>query len=133
MASFNRTIIVGTLTRDIELRYLQSGTAVGEVGIAVNERYKKGEEWVEEVSFFDCVFWARKAEVLAEYCGKGSSILIEGRLKQERWEKDGQKHSKVKIVADDFKMLDKKPQDGEQKPAPKQNQQRQQEEESRPF
>ncbi|WP_425400689.1 single-stranded DNA-binding protein [Aeoliella sp.] len=105
MASFNRVILVGNLTRDPELRYLPSGTAVAEIGMAVNERVKKNDQWVDEVNFFDVTLWARTAEVANEYLSKGSSLLIEGRLKYDTWEKDGQKRSKIKIIGEKMQML----------------------------
>lgn len=105
MASFNRVILVGNLTRDIELRYTPGGTAVTDIGMAVNERVKRNDEWTEEVNFFDVTLWGRTAEVAGEYLSKGSSILIEGRLKYDTWEQDGQKRSKVKIVGERMQML----------------------------
>jgi single-strand DNA-binding protein len=105
MASYNRTILVGNLTRDVELRYIPSGTAVAEIGLAVNDRVKKAEQWVDETTFVDVTLWARTAEVAAEYLSKGSSVLIEGRLKLDTWEKDGQKRSKLKVIADKMQML----------------------------
>jgi single-strand DNA-binding protein len=105
MASYNRVILVGNLTRDPELRYIPSGTAVTDIGLAVNDRVKKGNDWVDETTFVDVTLWARTAEVANEYLSKGSSVLIEGRLKLEQWEKDGQKRSKMKVVADKMQML----------------------------
>ncbi len=105
MASYNRVILVGNLTRDPELRYIPSGTAVSDIGLAINDRVKKGNEWVEETTFVDVTLWARTAEVANEYLSKGSNVLIEGRLRFESWEKDGQKHSKLKVVADRMQML----------------------------
>ncbi|MCO6043924.1 single-stranded DNA-binding protein [Aeoliella sp. ICT_H6.2] len=105
MASFNRVILVGNLTRDPELRYLPSGTAVAEIGMAVNERVKKNDQWTDEVNFFDVTLWGRTAEVANEYLSKGSPLLIEGRLKYDTWEKDGQKRSKVKIIGEKMQML----------------------------
>lgn len=105
MASFNRVILVGNLTRDPELRYISSGTAVSDITLAVNERVKRNEQWVEEVNFIDVTLWARTAEVANEYLSKGSSILIEGRLKLDRWEKEGQKHSKLRVVCEKMQML----------------------------
>lgn len=107
MASFNRVIIAGNLTRDIELRYIQSGTAVADVSVAVNERRKKGDEYVDDVHFIDCTLWGRTAEVASEYLAKGSPVLFEGRLTQERWEKDGEKRSKIKITVEKLQMLGK--------------------------
>lgn len=105
MASYNRVILVGNLTRDIELRYIPSGTAVAEIGLAVNDRVKRGDQWVEEATFVDVTLWGRDAEVANQYLNKGSSLLIEGRLKLDQWEKDGQKRSKLKVVADKMQML----------------------------
>ena len=105
MASYNRVILVGNLTRDPELRYIPSGTAVSDISLAVNERIKKGDQWVDEVSFIDVTLWGRTAEIANEYLSKGSPLLVEGRLRQERWEKDGQKHSKLKVTCDRMQML----------------------------
>jgi single-strand DNA-binding protein len=106
MASFNRVILLGNLTRDVEVRYLQSGTAVADVGLAVNDR-RKGQngEWIEETTFVDVTLWGRTAEVAGEYLGKGSPILIEGRLKYDTWEKDGQKRSKLSVVCERMQMV----------------------------
>jgi single-strand DNA-binding protein len=105
MASFNRVVLVGNLTRDPELRYIPSGTAVSEIGLAVNDRVKKGDQWVDETTFVDVTLWGRTAEVANEYLSKGSNILIEGRLKLDTWEKDGQKRSKLRVVAEKMQML----------------------------
>lgn len=105
MASYNRVVLVGNLTRDPELRYIPSGTAVSEIGLAVNDRVKKGDQWVDETTFVDVTLWARTAEVANQYLNKGSSVLIEGRLKLDTWEKDGQKRSKLRVVADKMQML----------------------------
>jgi single-strand DNA-binding protein len=105
MASYNRVILVGNLTRDPELRYIPSGTAVSEIGLAVNDRIKRNDQWVEEVTFVDITLWARTAEVANEYLSKGSSVLIEGRLKLDSWEKDGQKRSKLRVVGEKMQML----------------------------
>ncbi len=105
MASYNRVVLVGNLTRDPELRYIPSGTAVSEIGLAVNDRVKRGDQWVEETTFVDITLWARTAEVANEYLSKGSSVLIEGRLKLDRWEKDGQKFSKLRVVGERMQML----------------------------
>jgi single-strand DNA-binding protein len=106
MASFNRVILVGNLTRDIEVRYLQSGMAVADIGLAVNDRRKnQAGEWVEEVTFVDITLWGRTAEVAGEYLSKGSPVLIEGRLKLDQWEQDGQKRSKLKVIGERMQML----------------------------
>ena len=106
MASYNRVVLVGNLTRDPELRYIPSGTAVTEIGLAVNDRRKsQSGEWVEETTFIDVTLWARTAEVASEYLSKGSSVLIEGRLKLDQWEKEGQKFSKLRVVGEKMQML----------------------------
>jgi single-strand DNA-binding protein len=105
MASFNRVILVGNLTRDPELRYIPSGAAVSEIGLAVNERVKRNEQWVEETVFVDVTLWGRTAEVANEYLSKGAPVLIEGRLKLDTWEKDGQKRSKLRVTAEKMQML----------------------------
>lgn len=105
MASFNRVILMGNLTRDPELRYISSGTAVSNIGLAVNDRIKRNDQWVDEVTFVDVTLWARDAEIANEYLSKGSPVLIEGRLKLDQWEKDGQKHSKLKVVADRLRLV----------------------------
>ena len=106
MASFNRVILVGNLTRDVELKYTQGGTAVTEVGLAVNDRRKNPSgEWVEETTFVDVTLWARTAEVASEYLSKGSPILIEGRLRLDSWETDGQKRSKLRVTGERMQML----------------------------
>jgi len=106
MASYNKVILVGNLTRDPELRYIPSGTAVTDIGLAVNEKWKKPSgEWVEETTFVDVTLWARQAEVASEYLSKGSQVLIEGRLKLDTWEKDGKKNYKLRVVGDRMQML----------------------------
>jgi single-strand DNA-binding protein len=108
MASYNRVILMGNLTRDPELRYIPSGTAVSDISLAVNERIKRNEQWIDEVHFFDVTVWGREAEIANEYLSKGSPVLIEGRLRQDRWEKDGQKHSKIKVVCDKLRLVGSK-------------------------
>lgn len=106
MSSYNRVILMGKLTRDIQLRYTPAGTPVTEIGLAVNDRRKNQHgEWIDEVTFVDVTFWGRTAEVASEYLSKGSSVFIEGRLKLDTWEKDGQKHSKLRVVCDRMQML----------------------------
>jgi len=105
MASFNRVVLMGNLTRDPELRYIPSGTAVSDIGLAVNDRVKRGDQWVDETTFVDITMWGRTAEVANEYLSKGSPVLIEGRLKLDSWEKDGQKRSKLRVVCERMQML----------------------------
>ncbi len=105
MASYNRVVLVGNLTRDIELRYIPSGMAVCDIGLAINDKIKKDGQWVEETTFVDVTLWGRTAEIANEYLSKGSNVLIEGRLKLDTWETDGQKRSKLKVVGDRMQML----------------------------
>jgi len=112
--SYNRTILMGNITRDIELRYTPGGTAVTDMGLAVNEKRKNGQgELVEETTFVDVTLWGRNAEVAAEFLGKGSPVLIEGRLKLDQWENDeGQKRQKLKVVCDRMQMVGTKGSNG---------------------
>jgi single-strand DNA-binding protein len=106
MASFNRVILVGNVTRDVELKYTQSGLAVTDLGLAVNDRRKnQAGDWVEETTFLDVTLWGRQAEVAGEYLSKGSPVLIEGRLKLDTWEQEGQKRSKLRVVGERMQML----------------------------
>jgi single-strand DNA-binding protein len=101
MASFNRVVLVGNITRVPELRHIPSGLAVTDIALAVNDRRKSASgEWVDEVTFVDITLWGRQAEVVCEYTTKGSPLLVEGRLKQDTWETDGQKRSKLKVIGD---------------------------------
>ena len=106
MVTYNRVILMGNLTRDIQLRYTPSGTPVTEVGMAINDRRKgTNGEWIDEVTFVEVTFWGRTAEVAAEYLSKGSPVFVEGRLKYDTWEKEGQKQSKLRVVCDRMQML----------------------------
>ncbi|RJQ31780.1 MAG: single-stranded DNA-binding protein [Actinobacteria bacterium] len=105
MASLNRVILVGNLTRDPELRNIPDGTAVANFGIAVNRQFanKAGEK---EVDFFNVVAWRKLAELCNQYLSKGSSVAIEGRLQSRSWETgEGQKRSTVEVVADNVQFL----------------------------
>ena len=105
-ASFNRVIIMGNLTADVDLRYTNTNTAVTEVTLAINDRRKSATgEWVEETVFVDVTLWGRTAEVASEYLSKGSPVFIEGRLKLDRWETDGQKRSKLRVVGEKMQMV----------------------------
>ena len=116
--SFNKVILVGNLTRDVELRHTNSSTAVTDVGLAVNDRRKTPQgEWVDEVTYVDVTLWGRQAEVASEYLRKGSRVLIEGRLQLDQWQdKDsGQKRSKLKVVGSQMMMLDGRSEGGGQR------------------
>lgn len=104
MASFNRVILMGNLTRDPEVKYLPAGTAVGQIGLAVNRTWfdKATNQKKEEVTFVDVTLWGRDAEVAGEYLTKGRSVLIEGRLSLDTWDDKatGQKRSKLKVTGE---------------------------------
>ena len=121
MASFNKVILMGNLTRDPELRYTPKGTAVARITLAVNRTYTAGEggEKKEEVSFVDVDVWGRQAEVISQYMKKGRPLLVEGRLKQDTWEDKNtkQKQSKLKVVLESFSFLDSGNRGGEGAPA----------------
>ena len=115
MASFNRVVLLGNLTADPEVRYTASELAIVDVGVAVNERVKRGGEYVDEVSYLDVTFFGRTAEVAGEYLTKGSPALIEGRLKQERWQTDdGQRRSRVKVIAERLTLLGRRDRESQQ-------------------
>lgn len=118
MAALNQVNLIGNLTRDPEVKYLQSGMAVCEIGIAVTEKVKKGEEWVEETLFADVTVWGRLAEVCGEYLSKGASVYFGGKLKLDQWEKDGKRFSKLKVSADKMQMLGGRPrnEDSQERP-----------------
>ena len=106
MASYNRVILMGNITRDIDMRYTQGGLAVARVGLAVNERRKNAQgEWIDEPCYVDVTMFGRTAEIASEYLAKGSPIFVEGRLKFETWEKDGHKHSKHSVVCDRLQFI----------------------------
>jgi single-strand DNA-binding protein len=109
MASFNRVILLGNLTRDPQVRYTPSGTAVAEIGMAVNRYWfdKQSNTRREETTFVDVTLWGREAEVAGEYLAKGRPVLIEGRLQLDTWDdkQTGQKRSKLRVVAEHMQML----------------------------
>jgi len=99
----NTITVVGNITRDPELRFTTGGRAVASFGIAVNRRYQVNNEWQEQTSFFDVVAWAQLGENAAASLSKGSRVIVNGRLEQRSWEtQDGEKRSKVEIVADEI-------------------------------
>ena len=109
MPSFNQVTLVGNCTRDPEIRHLQDGTAVCDIGLAVNETWKDAQgNKREDVLFIDCSCWKRLAEIAAEYLQKGSPVLLAGKLKMDRWEKDGQKFSKIKLTVERLQLLGSK-------------------------
>ena len=107
MASFNKVMLMGNLTRDPEIRYTPKGTALTEIGLAINRRYQVENETKEEVTFVDVTFWGRQAEVIAQYCKKGRGLFVEGRLQYDTWDdkQTGQKRSRIRVVGENFQFV----------------------------
>ncbi|MDR0498057.1 MAG: single-stranded DNA-binding protein [Treponema sp.] len=105
MADINRVVLVGRLTRDAELKYTAGGQAVCKFSVAVNRRRKNGDQWEDEPNYFDVVLWGRQGESLNQYLVKGKSVGVDGELRQDRWQQDGQNRSKVEIVAGNIQLL----------------------------
>ena len=105
MADINHVVLIGRLTRDAELKYTANGQAVCKFSIAVNRRRKNGDQWEDEANYFDIVLWGRQGESLNQYLLKGKAIGVDGELRQDRWQQDGQNRSKVEIVANNIQLL----------------------------
>lgn len=110
MTDTNKVFLIGRLTRDLgaderSFGYTDGGTARANISIAVNRSKRDGDNWVDEAHFFDVTIWGKTAENLKPYLLKGKQVHVEGHLQQDRWEKDGQKHSRVSIVADEVRLL----------------------------
>ena len=108
MASFNKVMIIGNLTRDPEIKYTPKGTAIADIGLAVNRNYTTDSgEKREEVTFIDVTLWGRVAEIVGEYCKKGRPLFVEGRLQLDTWDDKatGQKRSKLKVVGENIQLL----------------------------
>lgn len=117
MTDLNHVTLIGRLTRDVgaderSFAYLPSGQARANLSVAVNRSRKNGDQWVDEVSYFDVTLWGKQAESLKPYLTKGKQIAVEGYLRQDRWEKDGQKNSKVSITATNVQLLGGKSESG---------------------
>jgi len=125
MANFNKVMLMGNVTRDIELRYTPKGTAVADISLAVN-RVRTGEsgERIEETTFVDVTLWGRTAEIAQQYSGKGKPLFIEGRLQMDSWDDKttGQKRTKLKVVADNIQLMGSPGGGGGGNPAPQQQQ-----------
>lgn len=108
MANLNKVMLIGNLTRDPEIKYTPKGTAIADIGLAVNRNYttESGEKR-EEVTFIDVTLWGRVAEIVGEYCKKGRPLFVEGRLQLDTWDDKatGQKRSKLKVVGDNIQLL----------------------------
>ena len=108
MANLNKVMLIGNMTRDPQLSYLPSQTPVVEFGLAISRRYKKQDgSQGEDVCFVDCQMFGKRAEVINQYLKKGDPIFVEGRLKFDSWEKDGQKRSKLRVFVENFEFLGK--------------------------
>ncbi len=107
MASYNKVIIMGNLTRDVELRQTPGNQTVANIGLAVNRNYQTREgERREETTFVDCEAWGRQAEVMAQYLSKGRPVFVEGRLKLDQWQdQQGQNRAKLKVVVESFQFV----------------------------
>ncbi len=108
MANFNKVILLGNLTRDVELRYTQSNQALGKFGMAINRRVPSqgGGEPREQTCFVDLTVWGKQAEILSKYVSKGSPLFVEGRLEYSTWEtQDGGKRNKLEVVVENFQFL----------------------------
>ncbi len=106
MRGFNKTILMGNLTRDPELRTIPSGQQVASFSLAVNRSWRNADgQQQEAVDYIDCNAWGKPAEIINQYMRKGSGILVSGRLQQRSWEQDGQKRSKVEVVVEDFNFV----------------------------
>ena len=105
MADINKVTLIGRLTRDSELRYTEGGTPVSKFSVAVNRSVKRGDSWEDEVSFFDVVLWGKMAVSVNQYLLKGKQVGIDGELRQERWEQNGQNRSRIEIVASKVQLL----------------------------
>ena len=114
MADINYVVLVGRLTRDAELKFTAGGLAMCKFSVAVNRRRKNGDQWEDEVHYFDVVLWGRQGESLIQFLSKGKQVGIEGELRQDRWEQDGQKRSRVEIVANNIQLLGGGPGEGGQ-------------------
>jgi len=112
MANLNKVMIIGNVTRDPEIKYTPKGSAVTDLGIAVNRVYTpEGGEKREETTYVDVTLWGRQAEIAGEYCKKGRSVYIEGRLQLDSWDDktSGQKRSKLRVVGESFQLLGPRP------------------------
>lgn len=105
MGDINKVFLVGRLVRDAEMKYTSGGMAISKFAIAVNRSVKKGDKWEDEASFLDCAMFGKRAESVNQYLVKGQQVAIEGQLIQQRWEKDGQNHSKIEINVDNLQLV----------------------------
>ena len=111
MASLNKVMLIGNVTRDPEVKFTPKGTAVAELGLAINRVYTQGGEKSEEVTYVDVELWGRQAEIVGEYAKKGRSIFMEGRLQLDSWDdkQSGQKRNRLKVVGEGLQLLGSRP------------------------
>ncbi|MCL2764148.1 MAG: single-stranded DNA-binding protein [Treponema sp.] len=128
MADLNHVVLIGRLTREAELKYTAGGQAVCKFSIAVNRRKKNGDQWEDEANFFDIVVWGRQGESLHPYLVKGKMVGVDGELRQDRWQQDGQNRSKIEIIANYLQLLG-----GSQSSGDRQNQQNNQIQETQSY
>ena len=112
MVDVNHVVLIGRLTRDAEIKSLASGQSVCKFSIAVNRRKKNGDQWEDEANFFDIVVWGRQGESLHQYLVKGKMVAVDGELRQDRWQQEGQNRSKVEVVANYLQLLGGNPGSG---------------------
>jgi single stranded DNA-binding protein (ssb) len=118
MPTFNRVVLAGHLTREVDLRKTKNGSSVANAGIAVNDRVKRGDEYVDEPTFLDLTLFGKTADFAAEYCGRGSLVLVEGRLKQDKWQDtDGKEKSKIVVIVEQLKLFERSKKQQDEKPA----------------
>ncbi len=118
MSNYNKVLLMGRLTRDIELRHTPSNQAVANISLAVNRFWTKDGEKKEDTTFVDCEAWGRTAEVMGQYLSKGRPVFVEGRLRLDKWQdKEGQNRSKLVVVIENFQFIDSRS-GGEAAPSP---------------
>lgn len=108
--NFNQVMLAGNLTRAPKLSYTPRGTAVVDFGLAVNRKFKRDDgNMDEEVLFIECQCFGKRAEVISNYFDKGSPIFVQGRLKLETWEQDDQRHSRIRVIVQNFEFIERRP------------------------
>lgn len=108
MKDINIVSLTGRLTRAMELKYTSSGSPIGKFSLAVNRNKKQGDKWVDEASFFECAYFGKAAEALAQYLVQGKQVALSGEMRQERWNQDGQNYSRVVVVVSSLSLMGSK-------------------------
>ncbi|MDT4761839.1 single-stranded DNA-binding protein [Sphaerochaeta sp. PS] len=108
MKDINIVSLTGRLTRAMELKYTSSGSPIGKFSLAVNRNKKQGDKWVDEASFFECAYFGKAAEALAQYLVQGKQVALSGEMRQERWTQDGQNYSRVVVVVSSLSLMGSK-------------------------